>query len=305
MNESHTTARTQWHRSSVENEDTDDRQCRDNEQQQTSARNANIEHSYGDNSARLSITDLVEGVWNSLNSVYPEYSEKDSIVLCYVGDQPWNLTKRMGSERLIPSGSTSGQIIVSTVQPGPYRAVYVDGITNVFVAASDICYIFPKPAVASFFSTFGQMQRRPEPQVVLHPQFRLLTENPADFKLPIPPYFNVNFQLNSRATQIALQVDPQLAKIRLDLVPTYIEDEEFWKNYFYRMVLLDTSSTTTTSYSKKTSQQEMKETKTRSSSSSSSTSTSNNNSPTKTNNLSSDTLNNDSTVITEVVYTEL
>jgi len=127
-------------------------------------------------------------------------------------------------------------IVITLTSAGPYRIVYIDGTTGIYVAASDICYIFPKPSVPITLS------RRPESKVVLHPQFRKLTENAEDFKIPVPSYFNLNFQLNNKAIQIALQVDPLLGKIRLDLVPTYIEDDEFWKNYFYRMVLLDTNS---------------------------------------------------------------
>jgi len=80
-------------------------------------------------------------------------------------------------------------------------------------------------------------------------------------------------------------VDPNLSKIRLEYVPLYLEDQEFWKNYFYRMVLLDTGSTTSSSLETK---QESKDTKTKtvvsssSSSSSSSASGSNSGSPVST-----------------------
>jgi hypothetical protein len=30
-------------------------------------------------------------------------------------------------------------------------------------------------------------------------------------------------------------VDPKLAQLRNKLIPTFIEEEEFWKNYFYQV----------------------------------------------------------------------
>jgi len=182
-------------------------------------------------------------------------SDNDYMILAYVGEQPWMLNKRLGTDQIVPPGTSSGQLIFTTSTPGAYRAIYIDGVTDHWIAASDICYIFPKPTVAPVYS----YTRLKEPPVVLHPQFRLLTENPEDFKNPVPAYFNVNFQLNPRSIQIALQVDPALPKLRLELVPTHLEDDEFWKNYFYRMVLLDTTSTFVSKTLPR--QQELKETK--------------------------------------------
>jgi len=220
-------------------------------------------------------------------------SDNDYLILAYVGDQPWMLSKRLGSDQLIPPSTTNGQLIVTTSTPGPYRVVYVDGVTAHWVAASDICYVFPKPTVAPVYS----FARRTEPKVVLHPQFRLLTENPEDFKSPVPAYFNVNFQLNPRSIQIALQVDPALPKLRLELVPAYLEDDEFWKNYFYRMVLLDTAPTFVSKP-----KQELKEKQINTSSSSQGSSSSQTSTTKSTQSSPSEVLSSDSSIIT---YTDL
>lgn len=48
---------------------------------------------------------------------------------------------------------------------------------------------------------------------------------------------NINFDQKLTAEEL-LEVDPRLAKMRYELVPKRVAEDKFWKNYFYRISLV-------------------------------------------------------------------
>lgn len=50
-----------------------------------------------------------------------------------------------------------------------------------------------------------------------------------------PSVFTFNFDAYLETAKAALEKDPNLSKLRFVLVPKYISETDFWKNYFYRI----------------------------------------------------------------------
>jgi len=164
------------------------------------------------------------------------HSDKDYLAWYYVIDDPWNCTRRLGAGWTIPAFTVSGTLQLFTTDAAAYRVMYIDGKTGTIKAASDICDVHPKliaktPLPVNF-----------DPDLVLHPHYKSLSEKEEDFFADVPAYFNFNFVLNELAVKTALQLDPILTRIRKHLVPAKMTEFELWRNYFYRMVLLEKES---------------------------------------------------------------
>ena len=70
-----------------------------------------------------------------------------------------------------------------------------------------------------------------------------LSNDNRNFLRAPPSGVTFEFDYNSvSATALALlQEDPQLEKMRYELVPKSIKEDEFWRNYFYRVNLIKQS----------------------------------------------------------------
>jgi len=67
-----------------------------------------------------------------------------------------------------------------------------------------------------------------------------LTQSKRNF-LNAPPddvVFTFNFDTWLPLAQVCLQTDPMLSKVRFYLVPKYIREPQFWRNYFFRVHLI-------------------------------------------------------------------
>ncbi|XP_066585734.1 synapse-associated protein 1-like isoform X2 [Prorops nasuta] len=67
-----------------------------------------------------------------------------------------------------------------------------------------------------------------------------LSTNRQNLVRPPPPGvdFAWDFEAVQPMAQATLALDPNLEKLRFDLVPKVISEEDFWRNYFYRVSLL-------------------------------------------------------------------
>ena len=70
-----------------------------------------------------------------------------------------------------------------------------------------------------------------------------LSNDNRNFLRAPPPGVTFEFDYNSvSATALALLAeDPQLEKMRYELVPKSVKEDEFWRNYFYRVNLIKQS----------------------------------------------------------------
>lgn len=59
---------------------------------------------------------------------------------------------------------------------------------------------------------------------------------------PTGVQFEFNFDSMYPTAMVMLQEDPELEKMRFELVPKLISEENFWRNYFYRVSLLKQST---------------------------------------------------------------
>ncbi|CAG0899854.1 unnamed protein product [Cyprideis torosa] len=79
---------------------------------------------------------------------------------------------------------------------------------------------------------------------VLKEQILALSGDKRNF-LRSPPAganFTYDTTLMQPIAEATLDEDPRLAKLRFELVPKIIKEEEFWRNYFYRVSLIQQSS---------------------------------------------------------------
>jgi uncharacterized LabA/DUF88 family protein len=53
--------------------------------------------------------------------------------------------------------------------------------------------------------------------------------------------FEWDWEVMSPIAKAILKDDPNLEKMRYDLVPKVVSEENFWRNYFYRVMLLKES----------------------------------------------------------------
>jgi hypothetical protein len=53
--------------------------------------------------------------------------------------------------------------------------------------------------------------------------------------------FDFDYAAVAPVAMALLQEDPRLDKMRYDLVPKKVKEEEFWRNYFYRVGLIKQS----------------------------------------------------------------
>merc|ERR1711887_103478 len=58
-----------------------------------------------------------------------------------------------------------------------------------------------------------------------------------------PTGVNFDFEYSAVASHavVLLEADPRLQKMRYDLVPKKVKEDEFWRNYFYRVGLVKQS----------------------------------------------------------------
>lgn len=70
---------------------------------------------------------------------------------------------------------------------------------------------------------------------------RILALSKDERNLTIPPPEDTSFQFDikaySQSAAAALKYDPELAKLRFQLVPQHVTEPTFWRNYFYRVTL--------------------------------------------------------------------
>ena len=205
----------------------------------------------------------------------PKHSDRDCLSVYYVDSekQPWSMSPRMGVNFYIPTTHIGGEkyrrmTIVAesrSMPPGLYRLVYYDASTASFPGASNLFHVIAQPSagtsssagtLAAWFDpaawTNPQSPSAPvdisnpsssSSPIILHPDFQLLSSpSPANldsFLVPIPPYFLFSFTLNPVAVRLALELDPDLALCRDQLVPHRMKEKDFWASYFYKMVALD------------------------------------------------------------------
>lgn len=55
---------------------------------------------------------------------------------------------------------------------------------------------------------------------------------------PVGVDFEFNYDLSYPTAVAIMTEDPALEKMRFDLVPKIITEENFWRNYFYRVSLI-------------------------------------------------------------------
>ncbi|CAO3682542.1 unnamed protein product [Rhizopus microsporus] len=67
-----------------------------------------------------------------------------------------------------------------------------------------------------------------------------ISKEKRNFLVPPPDETNVQFDFNaySLTAHAALQEDQELSRMRFSLVPQHVNEETFWRNYFYRVTLI-------------------------------------------------------------------
>ncbi|KAI9209882.1 uncharacterized protein BJ171DRAFT_485448 [Polychytrium aggregatum] len=77
----------------------------------------------------------------------------------------------------------------------------------------------------------------------LRKQILALSSDKRVFLAPPPPdtSFTFDYQVQFPDCIAILKVDPQLQRMRFNLVPERIKEEPFWRNYFYRVGLIKQS----------------------------------------------------------------
>jgi len=80
----------------------------------------------------------------------------------------------------------------------------------------------------------------PDKQAALRERVLTLSKTKRTFLDSPPPDAKFSFDSKSEVSAVlgALQADPNLEKMRFWLVPQYIREAPFWRNYFYRISLL-------------------------------------------------------------------
>jgi len=70
-----------------------------------------------------------------------------------------------------------------------------------------------------------------------------LSEDKRNFLRAPPTGVNFDFEYSAVASHavVLLEADPRLQKMRYDLVPKKVKEDEFWRNYFYRVGLVKQS----------------------------------------------------------------
>ncbi|RIA81958.1 hypothetical protein C1645_836138 [Glomus cerebriforme] len=71
-----------------------------------------------------------------------------------------------------------------------------------------------------------------------------LSQDKRNFTIPPPENTNFQFDMNVyfQTAMAALNADPNLNRMRFELVPAHVQEPTFWKNYFYRVSLIKQTS---------------------------------------------------------------
>lgn len=80
-----------------------------------------------------------------------------------------------------------------------------------------------------------------ENEDVLRDQIMALSSDPRNFKRDPPAgqaAYKFDYHKESGIAAVMLQEDPNLSKMRFELVPKDMSEERFWRNYFYRVYLM-------------------------------------------------------------------
>ncbi|XP_063934729.1 synapse-associated protein 1-like isoform X2 [Zophobas morio] len=75
---------------------------------------------------------------------------------------------------------------------------------------------------------------------IIRSRIKNLSLNERTFLTPPPKdiFFNLEEEANIRKAKLLLKEDEQLRRVRYRLVPSKISEENFWRNYFYRVDLI-------------------------------------------------------------------
>ena len=70
-----------------------------------------------------------------------------------------------------------------------------------------------------------------------------LSEDKRNFVRAPPTGVNFDFEYSTFASSAValLEEDPRLEKMRYELVPKKVKEDEFWRNYFYRVAIVKQS----------------------------------------------------------------
>lgn len=103
----------------------------------------------------------------------------------------------------------------------------------------------------NFFSYFSEFQSEPKTSTLppwagnpneksLKAECLNLSSDRRNFtrKPPIGVEFDFNYDTSYKTAMAIMEEDPNLVKMRFQLVPKVINEETFWKNYFYRISLI-------------------------------------------------------------------
>ncbi|GBC00503.1 hypothetical protein RclHR1_03880013 [Rhizophagus clarus] len=78
----------------------------------------------------------------------------------------------------------------------------------------------------------------------LKQQILALSQDKRNFTISPPENTNFQFDMNVyfQTALAALNADPNLKRMRFDLVPAYVQEPIFWRNYFYRVSIIKQTS---------------------------------------------------------------